>query len=79
MYRITFVGAGFLCIIAVVPTVIAAAMQIDYRITSFLGGTGLLIVISVALDVVQRIEANLMMRNYGGFLGADGKRIRGRN
>ena len=45
--------------------------------------TGLLIVISVALDIVQRIEANLMMRNYGGFLtGADGKkgkRIRGRN
>jgi preprotein translocase subunit SecY len=47
----------------------------------FLGGTGLLIVVSVALDMVQRIEANLLMRNYGGFLGgADGKgkRIKGR-
>lgn len=79
MYRITFVGAGFLCIIAVLPTVIAHAMNIPYLVASFLGGTGLLIVISVALDMVQRIEANLMMRNYGGFLGESGKRIRGRN
>ena len=79
MYRITFVGAGFLCVIAVTPTVIADAMKIPPTVASFLGGTGLLIVISVALDVVQRIEANLMMRNYGGFLGEGGKRIRGRN
>lgn len=79
MYRITFVGAGFLCVIAVLPTVIASAMNIPYMVASFLGGTGLLIVISVALDMVQRIEANLMMRNYGGFLGEGGKRIRGRN
>lgn len=79
MYRITFVGAGFLCVIAVLPTVIATAMHIPYPVASFLGGTGLLIVISVALDMVQRIEANLMMRNYGGFLGEGGKRIRGRN
>ena len=79
MYRITFVGAGCLCVIAVLPTVIAKSMNIPYLVASFLGGTGLLIVISVALDVVQRIEANLMMRNYGGFLGEGGKRIRGRN
>ena len=79
MYRITFVGAGFLCVIAVLPTVIATAMKIPYIVASFLGGTGLLIVISVALDMVQRIEANLMMRNYGGFLGEGGKRIRGRS
>jgi preprotein translocase subunit SecY len=41
----------------------------------------LLIVVSVALDMVQRIEANLLMRNYGGFLGGEGrkgKRIKGR-
>ena len=50
-------------------------------IAAFLGGTGLLIVVSVALDMVQRIEANLLMRNYGGFLsgpGSKGKRIKGR-
>ncbi len=72
MYHITFVGAAFLCTIAVIPSMIASEMQIDALVASFLGGTGLLIVISVALDLVQRIEANLLMRNYGGFLGGEG-------
>jgi preprotein translocase subunit SecY len=81
MMRITYVGAAFLCIIAVVPTALNASMDIPFQITAFLGGTGLLIVVSVALDMVQRIEANLLMRNYGGFLsgpGQKGKRIKGR-
>jgi preprotein translocase subunit SecY len=42
-------------------------MGVDYRVAMFLGGTGLLIVVSVSLDLVQRIEANLIMRNYDGF------------
>jgi preprotein translocase subunit SecY len=83
MFRITYVGAAFLCIIAVIPSILSKEFNIPYQIASFLGGTGLLIVISVALDLVQRIEANLMMRNYGGFLGGEGgsggKRIRGRS
>ena len=81
MQRITYVGAAFLCILAVVPTAVSTSMGIDWQITQFLGGTGLLIVVSVALDMVQRIEANLLMRNYGGFLGGEGKkgkRIKGR-
>lgn len=82
MTRITYVGAAFLCILAVVPTALSAWMGISPLITQFLGGTGLLIVVSVALDMVQRIEANLLMRNYGGFLGGGpgqkGKRIKGR-
>ena len=78
MMRITYVGAAFLCIIAVIPTAITAWLSIPQAITAFLGGTGLLIVVSVALDMVQRIEANLLMRNYGGFLGPGGKRIKGR-
>ena len=82
MYRITFVGAAFLSFIAIVPMTVTAMLGIDYRITAFLGGTGLLIVVSVALDMVQRVEANLMMRNFSGFLAGDpktkGKRIRGR-
>ncbi len=81
MQRITYVGAAFLCILAVVPTAVSVWMEIDPNITQFLGGTGLLIVVSVALDMVQRIEANLLMRNYGGFLsgpGQKGKRIKGR-
>src|SRR4051794_13928364 len=81
MMRMTYVGAAFLCIIAVIPTAITTWMNIDYQITAFLGGTGLLIVVSVALDMVQRIEANLLMRNYSGFLsgpGQKGRRIKGR-
>lgn len=68
MERITFVGAGFLAIIAVIPTIVAVQMQIPFQISAFLGGTGLLIVVSVALDLVQRLDANLIMRNYEGFL-----------
>jgi preprotein translocase subunit SecY len=78
MTRITYVGAGFLAAIAIIPQVVAAAMEIPITVSSFLGGTGLLIVVSVGLDLVQRIEANLIMRNYGGFLGdSSGARIKG--
>ena len=42
-------------------------LEIDWRVASFFGGTGLLIVVSVSLDLVQRIESNLIMRNYEGF------------
>ncbi len=72
MGRITYVGAAFLAIIAIIPTLVAEAMAIPFMVSAFLGGTGLLIVVSVALDLVQRIEANLIMRNYAGFLGGEG-------
>jgi preprotein translocase subunit SecY len=68
MERITYVGAGFLAAIAVIPTVISSSMGIPLFVSQFLGGTGLLIVVSVGLDLIQRIEANLLMRNYSGFL-----------
>ena len=67
--RITYVGAGFLAVIAVIPTVVASSMNVPFFVAAFLGGTGLLIVVSVGLDFIQRIEANLLMRNYAGFLG----------
>jgi preprotein translocase subunit SecY len=76
MGRITYCGAAFLATIAVIPMVIATMAAIPYDISSFLGGTGLLILVSVALDLVQRIEANLVMRNYDGFLGGS-SRIKG--
>ncbi len=76
MERITYCGAAFLAIIAVIPQVVHQKMNVDYQISAFLGGTGLLIVVSVVLDLVQRIESNLVMRNYGGFLGGS-LRIKG--
>jgi preprotein translocase subunit SecY len=66
MVRITYVGAAFLAVVAVIPSVISKSMNVDYRVASFYGGTGLLIVISVALDLVQKINSHLVMRNYPG-------------
>jgi preprotein translocase subunit SecY len=66
LMRITYVGAAFLAVVAIIPSVISAAMEVDYRVASFYGGTGLLIVISVALDLVQKINSHLVMRNYPG-------------
>jgi preprotein translocase subunit SecY len=64
--RITYVGAAFLAIVAIVPSLISAALEVNYTVASFYGGTGLLIVISVALDLVQKINSHLVMRNYPG-------------
>ncbi len=80
--RITYVGAGFLAIIAVIPTIVTSAMDIPFEVSQFLGGTGLLIVVSVGLDVIQRLESSLVMRNYTGFLGTGpgggrGPKVRG--
>jgi preprotein translocase subunit SecY len=68
MVRITFVGAAFLSIVAVIPTIVSTAMHIPFLIASFYGGTGLLIVVSVALDLVQKIDSHLVMRNYSSLL-----------
>jgi preprotein translocase subunit SecY len=68
MLRITFVGAAFLSLVAVIPTVVQGSLIQDYAITSFLGGTSLLIVISVCLDLVQKIDSHLIMRNYSGLM-----------
>ena len=67
MTRVTYFGGAFLAIIATVPTVIHILLGINWVVAAFLGGTGLLIVVSVSLDLVQKIEANLLMRSYEGF------------
>jgi preprotein translocase subunit SecY len=64
--RITYVGAAFLAIVAIIPSIITVSLEVNYTIASFYGGTGLLIVISVALDLVQKINSHLVMRNYPG-------------
>jgi preprotein translocase subunit SecY len=64
MMRITYVGAAFLAVVAVIPSVIQYEIDVDPTVASFYGGTGLLIVISVALDLVQKINSHLVMRNY---------------
>jgi preprotein translocase subunit SecY len=68
MVRITYVGAGFLALVAITPTIISNLMKIDPNMAQFFGGTGLLIVVSVAFDLVQKIDSHLVMRNYRGLL-----------
>ena len=68
MVRITYVGAGFLAIVAIAPTIIAGVFSIPYNTASFFGGTGLLIAVSVAFDLVQKIDSHLVMRNYRGLV-----------
>ena len=68
MLRITYVGAGFLALVAIVPTIVSGSLGVNFRVASFYGGTGLLIAVSVAFDLVQKIDSHLVMRNYKGLL-----------
>lgn len=65
--RITLPGAIFLAVIAVMPFVISAVTRIPQQILS-LGGTGLIIMVGVALDTMKQIESHLLLRHYEGFL-----------
>jgi preprotein translocase subunit SecY len=62
--RLTFPGAIFLAIVAALPTILISQTSANF----FFGGTSILIVIGVALDTMKQLEAQLMMRNYQGFL-----------
>jgi preprotein translocase subunit SecY len=66
LMRVTYVGAAFLAIVAIIPNLVTGTMGVDWRVASFYGGTGLLIVVSVALDLVKKINSHLVMRNYPG-------------
>jgi preprotein translocase subunit SecY len=68
MLRITYVGAAFLSLVAVIPSLVQNGLGVDFTVAQFLGGTGLLIVVSVCLDLVQKIDSHLVMRNYSGLV-----------
>ena len=72
--RITFAGALYLSVVCMIPAFLQKYFQVPFQF----GGTGLLIVVGVALDTVQQIESHLITRNYEGFAGPKGPRIRGR-
>jgi preprotein translocase subunit SecY len=72
--RITFAGALYLSVVCLIPALLQAYMHVPFQF----GGTGLLIVVGVSLDTVQQIESYLISRNYEGFTGPKGPRIRGR-
>jgi preprotein translocase subunit SecY len=72
--RITCLGAVYLSVLCIIPSLLQRKMSVPF----YFGGTGLLIVVGVALDTVQQIESHLITRNYEGFTGPKGPRIRGR-
>jgi preprotein translocase subunit SecY len=94
--RLTFVGAIYLSLIALLPTVLISGLNVQalpwigpaldailpepltqgLGLKFYFGGTSLLIVVGVAMDTIQQVESQLIMRHYDGFL--KGARIRGR-
>jgi preprotein translocase subunit SecY len=76
MSRLTFAGAIFLTALYVMPAVISRLMGIAPQTAQFFGGTSLLILVGVVLDVMRQIETHLLQSHYDGFLKKG--RIRGR-
>ncbi|PJA29478.1 MAG: preprotein translocase subunit SecY [candidate division Zixibacteria bacterium CG_4_9_14_3_um_filter_46_8] len=70
--RITLPGAVFFALIAIMPNIMSRIFNVSF----YFGGTGLLIVVGVALDTLQQIESHLIMRHYDGFMKKG--RMRGR-
>ena len=66
--RITLPGSIFLALVAITPAFLAKYLGIPYNLASFFGGTGLLIIVGVALDFLQQVESHLFMRHYDGFM-----------
>jgi preprotein translocase subunit SecY len=77
MSRITFAGALFLTIIAVIPLIMNQIMEIPFEVASFFGGTSVLIMVGVVLDTMKQMESHLLMRHYDGFMKKG--RLKGRN
>jgi preprotein translocase subunit SecY len=94
--RITLVGAVYLVVIMLVPTLLISGIHFNHipligpffdklpnfvtnglGVNFYFGGTSLLIVVGVAMDTVQQVESQLIMRHYDGFSPKSG-RIRGR-
>ena len=74
--KITLPASIFLALIAIVPAFLSKWFKIPYSLASFYGGTGLLIIVGVALDFLQQVESQLFMRHYDGFMKSG--KIRGR-
>lgn len=72
--RLTLVGAIYISIVCVLPSVLVGGFRLN--LPFYFGGTSLLIVVGVGMDTVAQIESHLITRNYEGFL--KGVRIRGR-
>ncbi|MCB1111366.1 MAG: preprotein translocase subunit SecY [Chlamydiales bacterium] len=76
MNKITLLGALFLAMIAILPTMVQRFLGVSQQISYFFGGTALLILVGVVLDTMKQIESHLIMKRYDGFMKRG--RVRGR-
>jgi preprotein translocase subunit SecY len=76
MNRITFIGAIFLALIAILPTISGSVLGVPQQVSYFFGGTALLILVGVVLDTMKQIESHLLMKRYDGLMKRG--RVRGR-
>jgi preprotein translocase subunit SecY len=74
MVRITLAGATFLAVIALIPQSLQIWLGMNPSLAAFLGGTSILITVSVALDLVDKLNSHLLMRNYEGFMKGGGRK-----
>ncbi len=74
--RITLPGAIALALVAIMPYFIVKFFKVNFSYAQFFGGTGLLIIVGVALDFLQQIETKMLERHYEGLL--KGSRVHGR-
>ena len=77
MTRITLIGGTGLLVVALLPQILSGAFDIPWAISSFFGGTSLLIIVGVALDTLRIMESHLLVRKYDGFLRHGSLRGRG--
>jgi len=70
--KITFPGAVFISLVAVMP-VVAVNLKVNQEFSQFFGGTSLLILVGVVLDTLQQIDSYLLMRKYDGLMSGGGK------
>jgi preprotein translocase subunit SecY len=75
MTRLTFAGAIFLTMIAILPSLLSQGLNVPQITAQFFGGTSLLIIVGVILDTMRQVETHLIQRHYDGFLRKG--RIRG--
>ena len=76
MSRLTFAGAIFLTVVAILPPILSKQLNVSPVAAQFFGGTSVLILVGVLLDVMRQVETHLIQRHYDGFL-RKGK-VRGR-
>ncbi|MGI6655900.1 MAG: preprotein translocase subunit SecY [Desulfobulbus sp.] len=72
LMRLTVVGAIYLSLVCIMPTLLISELNIPF----YFGGTALLIVVGVSIDTISQIESHLIMKNYDGFM--KGHKIKGR-